>query len=319
MGPPEMLQTDGGKEYADVVQRLSRLLDFRHEVVPPGAKWRQGQAERHGAIVKLMMMRVIATQQAAGLDEMKLVAVSCFNAKNRLCNKMGMSPLQAVTGRNNVIPTSVMEQLCSGHVKFPMNDELTTREALRRADRIRAAAVDSFNWIDSNQVIREALNRRSRPPKMEMIQEGTTVYVYEPLPNRRGQARRLQDHTSWDGPGLVVCVERHQNVPNRVWVRLRGKVRNFPLEKIRLATPDEMLGSQFVVQILEDMQEEMRNGQLQLEQDRNEQRLICPAPVGPPEEQQDDGLNTWRPRRTDAGRWHCGRTTPTSTTHGDHK
>jgi len=46
LGALEVLQTDGGKEFEDVVHRLSRLLDFRHEVVPPGAKWRQGQVER---------------------------------------------------------------------------------------------------------------------------------------------------------------------------------------------------------------------------------------------------------------------------------
>lgn len=63
-GPPELLQTDAGREYEDVIQKISKVLDFRHEIVPPGAKWRQGQVERHGAVVKLMMMRVIATQQA---------------------------------------------------------------------------------------------------------------------------------------------------------------------------------------------------------------------------------------------------------------
>ncbi|CAL1158242.1 unnamed protein product, partial [Cladocopium goreaui] len=277
LGPPEVLQTDGGKEYADVVQRVSRLLDFRHEVVPPGAKWRQGQVERHGAIIKLMMMRVISTQQAAGLEEIKLVAASCFNAKNRLCNRAGLSPLQAVTGKNATVPVSVMEQLCSGQVRFAMNEELELRDALRRAERIRAAAIDSYNWIDSNQVIREGLNRRSRPPKLEGIFEGTTVYVHEPPPNRRGQHRRLQDHSSWDGPGLVVCVERQQNVPNRVWVRIRGKVRSYPLEKLRLATPDEMLGSQFIVQILEEMQDEIKKGNLRLEEDRNQPVRALPA------------------------------------------
>ncbi|CAL1153094.1 unnamed protein product [Cladocopium goreaui] len=277
LGPPEVLQTDGGKEYADVVQRVSRLLDFRHEVVPPGAKWRQGQVERHGAIIKLMMMRVISTQQAAGLEEIKLVAASCFNAKNRLCNRAGLSPLQAVTGKNTTVPVSVMEQLCSGQVRFAMNEELELRDALRRAERIRAAAIDSYNWIDSNQVIREGLNRRSRPPKLEGIFEGTTVYVHEPPPNRRGQHRRLQDHSSWDGPGLVVCVERQQNVPNRVWVRIRGKVRSYPLEKLRLATPDEMLGSQFSVQILEEMQDEIKKGNLRLEEDRNQPVRALPA------------------------------------------
>eukprot|EP00435_Cladocopium_sp_Y103_P011248 s3540_g2.t3 len=295
LGPPEVFQTDGGKEYEDVVQRISRLLDFRHEVVPPGAKWRQGQVERHGAVIKLMMMRVIATQQAAGLEEIKLVAASCFNAKNRLCNRMGLSPMQAVTGKNVQVPVSVMEQLCSGNVKFPMNEELGLRDSLRRAERIRAAAIDSYNWIDSNQIIREALNRRSRPPKLEGTLEGTTVYVHEPPPNRRGQHRRLQDHSSWDGPGLVVCVERQQDGPNRVWVRIRGKVRSYPLEKLRLATPDEMLGSQFIVQILEDMQEEIKKGNICLEENRNvrpsEQKTLADVPQTALEHPQPEQAN----------------------------
>ena len=92
-----------------------------------------------------MMMRVIALHQIAGLEDMKLVATSCFNAKNRLCNRAGLSPLQAVTGKNNVVPQSIMDQLCSGQVRCTINDELEVRDALGRAERIRSAAVDSFN------------------------------------------------------------------------------------------------------------------------------------------------------------------------------
>ena len=281
-GPPEILQTDAGKEYEDVVNQLGRLLDFRHEMVPPGAKWRQGQVERHGAIVKLMMMRTIHMQQVEGLHDLKLTAAACFSAKNRLCNKMGMSPLQAVTGKDTLVPTSIMEQLCSGHIKFAMNAQLETKEALRRAERIRASAVDSFNWVDSNEVLRKALHSRSRPPKMELIQEGTTVYVHQPPPSRRGQARRLQDHGSWDGPGLVVCVERQQNITNRIWVRIRGKVRSFPLEKVRLATPDEMLGSQFILQLLNQTSDEIRQGRVQLETEPEERQ----PPTRPPKRSQ---------------------------------
>lgn len=47
-GPPDLLQTDGGKEFAEGVVQLTRVLDFKHDVVPRGAKWRQGQVERHG-------------------------------------------------------------------------------------------------------------------------------------------------------------------------------------------------------------------------------------------------------------------------------
>ena len=277
-GPPQVFQTDGGKEFEDVVERITQLLDFRHEVVPPSAKWRQGQVERHGAIVKLMIMRVIHAQQLTGLEQVRLASVACFSSKNRLSNKMGLSPLQAVTGRNTTLPNSVMEQLGSGHVRFAVNEQLDTKDALRRADRIRAAAVDSFHWIDSKEVLRRALHARSRPPKLEMIQEGATVYVHSPPPHRRGQARRLQDHSSWDGPGLVVCVERQREVPNRIWVRIRSKVRSFPLEKIRLATPDEMLGSNYIVQMLEDMSNEIKEGKLMVEASvRDHPREAVPA------------------------------------------
>ena len=172
-----------------------------------------------------------------------------------------------------------MNQLCGGQLKLAMNASLDQKEAPRKAERIRAAAVDSFNWIDSNEVIRKGLHSRSRPPKLEMINEGTTVYVHQPPPHRRGQPRRLQDHVSWDGPGLVVCVERQQNVPNRIWARIRGKVRSFPLEKVRLATPDKMLGSSFIVGLLDQMADEIRMGKLRVEEQKALRRVHQPVPA----------------------------------------
>ena len=76
-----------------------------------------------------------------------------------------------------------------------------------------------------------------------------------------------------------VCVERQQNVPNRVWVRLRSKVKSFPLEKVRLATPDEMLGSQFIVQILDEVSNELKEGKLMVEQPRREQGQPVPPDI----------------------------------------
>ena len=291
-GPPEILQTDGGLEYADVVQRISRILDFRHEVVPPGAKWRQGQVERHGGIVKLMIMRTVNTVHAVGLEEMKLVVAACFSAKNRMANRAGLSPPQAVTGRNTSVPLSIMDQLATGCVKQAVNEELVTKDALRRSERIRAAACDSFHWIDSNEVLRRALHARSRPPKLEMLQEGATVYVYDPPPARRGLARRMQDHSSWDGPALVICVEKHQNVPNRVWVRLRSKVKSYPLEKVRLATPDEMLGSSFVLQAMDELADKLKGGNLLLEENQSLPAIADgPAPYRPDQAKEfDDGI-----------------------------
>ena len=164
------------------------MLDFRHEVIPPSAKWCQGQVERHGVIVKLMLMRVVHAQQIRGLDLLKLATTACFAAKNRLSNKLGMTPLQAVTGRNTTLPHSVMEQLGSGHVRFAINEQLDEKDSFRRAERIRAAAVDSFHWIDSNEVLRRALHARSRPPKLELIREGTILCMCTPR-HRMGWSR----------------------------------------------------------------------------------------------------------------------------------
>ena len=58
-GPPDILVTDGGTEFAGSVQVMNDLFSVVHEVVPEGAKWRMGQAERHGAIIKLMMMKMV--------------------------------------------------------------------------------------------------------------------------------------------------------------------------------------------------------------------------------------------------------------------
>lgn len=43
-------------------------------------------------------------------------------------------------------------------------------------------------------------------------------------------------------------------------------MRSYPLEKIRLATPDEMLGSNYIVQMLDEMSQEIKDGKLMIEE-----------------------------------------------------
>ena len=59
-------------------------------------------------------------------------------------------------------------------------------------------------------------------------------------------------------------------------------MRSFPLEKIRLATPDEMLGSQYVIQAMNEVMGEIKDGKLPLEENRREATLrpAPPAPAG---------------------------------------
>ena len=247
-GPPDLLITDGGPEFQGAIQTLNDMFAVVHEVVPEGAKWRLGQVERHGSVAKLMMMRMVKEMDLKGLEEMRRAALAAFAAKNRTFNRGGVSPMQAVTGRNNMLPASLMEQLSSGRVRFRYNDELSHNDALARAERIRAGAISAFHWLDAHTALRKALASRSRPPNLEAIQEGTVVYVYE-------------DNSSWTGPGVVVC-ERDHSVPRRLWVRIWGRVKAFPLEKVRLATPDEMTSSQFITDALKDVEAELTKGNL---------------------------------------------------------
>ena len=175
-----------------------------------------------------------------------------------------------------MLPASLMEQLASGRVRFRFNDELTHNDALARTERIRAGAIAAFHWLDAHTALRKALSSRPRPPTLEAIKEGTIVYVYEPPPSRRGLARRLQDNASWIGPGVAVCVERDHSVPRRLWIRIRGSVKAFPLEKVRLATPDEMTSSQFITDALKDVEAELTKGGITTVEEANPGQLELP-------------------------------------------
>ena len=242
-GTPDLLVTDAGSEFAGAMETLNQLMGVVHDLIPDGAKWRLCHAERHGAILKLMVMKMVKSHTLKGYEEMRTAVVAACIAKNRLSNQAGVSPLQAVTGRNCVLPASLMNQICTGRVRYLVNNNISKDESLRRAERIRSAAVEAFVWLDSHAVLRKALASKSRPPKLELLREGATVYIYDPPNNRRGLARRLQDNSSWSGPGTVVCVERDKEIPTRVWIRIRGRVRGVPLERVRLATTEELTSS----------------------------------------------------------------------------
>ena len=269
-GPPDVMLTDGGREFCGVLETLNDIFGVVHEIIPDGAKWRLGQAERHGAILKIMIMKMVASHELRGVDDMRMAATAAVGAKNRLLNEGGCSPLQAVTGKNTMIPSSLMDQISSTKVKFVVNQEIDRESCLRRAERIRQAAVEAFMWLDAHKTLRRALHSKSRPPRLELIREGALVYIYDPPANRRGLSRRIQDNASWSGPGVVVCVERDRPVPNKIWVRVRGRLRTVPLERVRLATADEAASGTFIKEALDEVQKGLDKGVVRVEPEGEE-------------------------------------------------
>ena len=95
---------------------------------------------------------------------------------------------------------------------------------------------------------------------------------------------------------MIVCVERDRPVPGRIWVRIRGRLKAFPLEKLRLAAPDEMVGSQFITKALQDVEEELQNGTLKVDEDWGEDEAPAAEPSQPsrlkPKENEEDSSSS---------------------------
>ena len=249
-GPMETLYVDGGPEFKGQLEALCRLYAIHLEVLPVGSKWKAGLAERHGAVLKLMILRMIHELSLCTDKELRFAVAMACQAKNRLLRKCGRSPIQVTQGQDQVIPSSLLQQVIDGDMKYSTNAAITTDEEINRMEQIRCAAISAFHWLDSHERLRVALNSRSKPPKLVALTPGTQVYFHKPP----GQHRRLQDNaTGQQGPAVVAATEG----VDKVWLRYKGTVVRVALENIRLATPEESLDTQYLTDVLTEMQQEL--------------------------------------------------------------
>ncbi|CAE7326527.1 psaC [Symbiodinium sp. CCMP2456] len=228
-GPPEVLMTDAGNEFAAHTEALLRAFDVHHEMVPPSAKWRMGLAERRGAVLKLLAMKTIKAVTAKGYSETKECLVAAAAARNRQMRVGGFSPVQIVLGRDVAIPSSLLAQLESGHFRYVVNQDLTFTEARRRNEQIRQAAEQAFLWADGSETLRKALSSRTRP-------------------------------------GVVVALERRGGAIKRVWIRYRNKLKGVPLEYVRLAALEEVESTKVCQEALREVERELEGGRPDVEE-----------------------------------------------------
>ena len=126
---------------------MTKARPVYHEVVPPAAKWRMGLAERHGAVLKLLIMKTMVAATARGFDEVSQYVLSAVAARNRQVRVGGFSPTQIVLGKDVAIPSSLLDQLETGHFKYVMNQDLAFDKARRRNAQIRQRRKLSFGLI----------------------------------------------------------------------------------------------------------------------------------------------------------------------------
>jgi len=75
-GPPAVLMTDQGSEFHGQLEPLLTTFGTFHEMVPPTAHWRMSLAERHGAVLKVLLMKIIKEQSIIGLQQLQMAVVA---------------------------------------------------------------------------------------------------------------------------------------------------------------------------------------------------------------------------------------------------
>ena len=66
-----------------------------------------GRVERHGGILKSMVLKVASDLGVSGIEEMKAVVAQCVRQKNSMSRTQGFSPMQWVLGRSPREPGTV--------------------------------------------------------------------------------------------------------------------------------------------------------------------------------------------------------------------
>lgn len=251
-GPMKELSVDGGPEFRGKFPFLCQLYGIHPHVLPTSSKWKAGLAERHGSILKLIILRMVHELVLNKEAHLRYALAMAIQAKNRLSRRCGKSPLQVVQGRDQVIPSSLLEQVDRGEIQYGTNSQLLESEEHAMMERMRQEAAAAFHWLDSHERLRMALNSRSRPPhlKADALPPGTTVYFFK----QPGQAKRLQDFaTGYQGPAIVACADG----PERLWLRYKGSVVRVALENVRLATSEEEMGPNFILDALQSLEQEL--------------------------------------------------------------
>ncbi|CAK8989357.1 Uncharacterized protein SCF082_LOCUS1772, partial [Durusdinium trenchii] len=174
-GPPMTLMTDGGSEFSGTLESVLRTFQVYHDVVPPTAHWRMALAERHGAVLKLMLMKIIKEKSVMGLEEMKSAAACATAARNYQARVSGFSPVQLVFGRENPIPGNLMDVLEKGHMMYHLTDPMNVEDSMRRTLDIKKAAEEAFGWLQAHDALKKAAASRARLPRLELLSEGLAV------------------------------------------------------------------------------------------------------------------------------------------------
>ena len=142
-GPPEILMTDQGSEFAAETEQLNIKFAVFHDMVFAGARWRMALAERHGAVLKVLLMKLIKEASVNGLDKMKAAVTSACASRNRQGWRRQGSPRSSWCLDES---WNMMQALEFGNFEFQVGQPASLDEAYHRAKAIRQVAARANIW-----------------------------------------------------------------------------------------------------------------------------------------------------------------------------
>ena len=153
----------------------------------------------------------------------------CCDARNRYCNRSGVSAHQRVFGSSLRLPGSLLSD-------DPIDRQLLTADPytnFHRANEMRTAVQRALFKQNSARAVQAAGLARHRSQPRENINAGDTTMVW--------RNNNLTVRIGWTGPGVVVAVSPTKT---SFWISMRGCLLKCSSEQVRKATDAECPGAE---------------------------------------------------------------------------
>ena len=192
------------------------------------AHWQHGKIERHGAILKDMLAKVLVQKDVWGKEAVGWAADEVTHCKNALIREHGFSPGQLVFGREPRMYGEIEanREPCAMH--FSVGEKGTQ---LFKRMKLRTQARQSFFQAQSTQLMNQTARNRTRAWHEPQI--GDRCFFFREVRPKGGKGVVKK----WQGPALVVGLQGNSSI----WIVFGGKCFLVAQEHCRECVGEENL------------------------------------------------------------------------------
>ena len=240
-GPPKVLVADQGREFVSWEMEefcASASILLWHAAVQ--APWQNGIAERSGGVLKTVINAVITAHSVQGREEMQDALGEAVAAYNGDINDAGVSPFQAVIGKQprqigDVLGGSVQSRLAE-HGLSDAPGPLARQLALREAAKVAITRLHFSRGLRNAELARSRTTTITEAPK-----PGDICYFYRmsKYNSRTAPSKKKLSLRRWHGPALVIALEGQTNA----YLSFKGQLTKCCMEHIRPASTLEQIAA----------------------------------------------------------------------------